>query len=214
MKLLKTCLCLVFIYLCTVSAGVEAVQTGGKGKKLLCWTNSDGVKECGDKLPPEYAQEGHEELNKSGRVVKETDRAKTAEELEEEKKQAVIKAAADKAAKDQAAKDKILLDTFSSVEDIELARDSKLATLESSISVAEKRGVKLHGSLDSRVNQAAAAEREGKTPPQNLLKDIESLKRQIKENDDFIANSRKEKEAVAATYNNDIVRYKELTAKK
>src|SRR3990172_1708840 len=110
MKLLKTCLYLVSIYLCTVSAGVEARET----KKLLCWTNSDGVKECGDKLPPEYAQEGHEVLNKSGRVVKETERVKTEEELAEAKKQAAIKAAAAKAAKEQAAKDKILLDTFSS----------------------------------------------------------------------------------------------------
>ena len=214
MKLLKTCLCLVSIYLCTVSAGVEAVQTVGKGKKLLCWTNSEGIKECGDKLPPEYAQEGHEELNKSGRVVKETERVKTEEELAEAKKQAAIKAEAAKAAKEQAAKDKILLDTFSSVKDIELARDSKIATLESSTSIAEKRGIKLHESLDSRVNQAAADEREGKTPSDKLLKDIESLKRQIKNNDDFIANSRKEKEAVKTAYDNDIVRYKELTAKK
>ena len=210
MKLLKTCLYLVFISLITVSAGVEARET----KKLLCWTNSDGVKECGDKLPPEYAQEGHEVLNKSGRVVKETERVKTEEELAEAKKQAAIKAAAAKAAKEQAAKDKILLDTFSSVEDIELARDSKIATLQSSISIAEKRGIKLQESLDSRVNQAAADEREGKTPPPQLLKNIESLKRQIKDNNDFLANSRNEKEAVAAAYNNDIVRYKELTAKK
>ena len=210
MKLLKTCLYLVFISLITVSAGVEARET----KKLLCWTNSDGVKECGDKLPPEYAQEGHEVLNKSGRVVKETERVKTEEELAEAKKQAAIKAAAAKAAKEQAAKDKILLDTFSSVEDIELARDSKIATLQSSISIAEKRDIKLQESLDSRVNQAAADEREGKTPPPQLLKNIESLKRQIKDNNDFLANSRNEKEAVAAAYNNDIVRYKELTAKK
>lgn len=214
MKLLKTCLYLVTICLFTVSAGIEAREAVGKSKKLLCWTNSDGVKECGDKLPPEYAQDSHEELNKSGRVVKETDRVKTEEEIEEEKKQAAIKAEEAKVAKEKALKDKILLDTFSGVGDIELARDSKIATLESTISIAKKRGVKMQESLDSRVNLAAAAEREGKAPPAQLLKDIESLKRQITNNDDFIANAIKERDAVTAAYNNDIERYKELTANK
>ena len=213
MKLLKTCLYLVSIYLCIVAAGVEARETGRGGKKLLCWTNSDGVKECGDKLPPEYAQEGHEELNKTGRVVKETERAKTEEELEEENKQAAIKAEEELLVKEQAKKDKMLLDTFFSVKDIEAARDSKIAALEASLSVAEKRGAKMQEALDSRVNQAAAAEREGKSPPASLLKDIESLKRQIKDNDDFIANVRKEETEVKAGYEKDIARYKELTAK-
>ena len=212
MNLFKTCFYSVFVYLCIISAGVEAREAGGGGKKLMCWTNSDGVKECGDKLPPEYAQEGHEELNKTGRVVKETGRAKTEEEVAEEKKQAKIKAEEERLVKEQVQKDKILLDTFFSVKDIESARDSKISTLESSISIAEKRGAKMQEAMDSRVNQAAVAEREGKTPPAHLVKDIESLKRQIKDNNEFIANSRKEKEVVKASYENDIARYKELTA--
>jgi hypothetical protein len=212
MKLLKICLYFVSVYLCLVCTGVEAVGAGG-GKKLLCWTNSDGVKECGDKLPPEYAQEEHEELSKkTGSVVKETERAKTEEQLAEEKKQAAIKAEEERVAKEQTKKDKILLDTFTNVKDIEMARDSKITTLESSIAVTEKRGTKMQADLDNRINQAAASEREGKTPPEHLRKDIESLQRQIKSNNDFIATTRKEEEEVKASYGRDIARYKELTA--
>jgi hypothetical protein len=213
MKLLKTCLYLVSICLCIVCVGAEAVGGGGGGKKLLCWTNSDGVKECGDKLPPEYAQQGHEELNKSGGVAKQTERAKTEEELAEDKKQAAIKTEEERVTKEQAKKDKILLDTFTSVKDIETARDSKINTLESSISIAEKRGIKMQENLDSRANQAATAEREGKTPPEHLLKDLDSLKRQIKSNNDFIATTRKEEDEVKASYESDIARYKELSTK-
>lgn len=209
MKLFNICLCLASFSLCFISAGVEA-----EGKKLLCWTNSDGVKECGDRLPPEYAQEGHEELNKTGRVVKETERAKTEEELAVEKKQAAIKAEKERAEKERAKQDKILLDTFTSVKDIETARDSKIQTLETSINLAENRNKKMQGDLDNRVDRAAAVDREGKTPPEYLLKEIESLKRQIQSNSDFINNSRKEEERVKASYESDIARYKELTAKK
>jgi hypothetical protein len=213
MKLLKTSFYLVSVYLCLVCTGVEARDAGGS-KKLLCWTNSDGVKECGDKLPPEYAQKEHKELNKTGNVVKETERAKTEDELAEEKKQAAIKAEEERTTQAQAKKDKILLDTFTSVKDIETARDSKINTLESSITIAVNRGTKLQENMDSRVNQAAAAEREGKTLPEHLLKDIESLKRQVKSNNDFITNTRKEEEEVKASYEKDIARYKELTDKK
>ena len=212
MKLLITSLYLVSIYLCIISTGVEA-RDKGETKKLLCWTNSDGVRECGDRLPPEYAQQGHEELDKRGMVVKETERVKTEEELAEEKKKAAIKAEEERAVMEQTKKDKILLDTFTSVKDIEVARDSKIATLESSISIAAKRGEKIQLDLDRRVNQAAAAEQAGKTPPEHLIKDIESLKRQIKGNNDYIANTRKEEEEVKASYERDIARYKELATK-
>lgn len=210
MKMLKLCLYLVSIYLCFVAAGVEARDKGGS--KLICWTNNDGVRECGDRLPPEYAQQEHEELNKRGMVVKETERAKTEEELAEEKKQAAIKAEEERVVKEQAKRDKILLDTFTSVKDIEAARDSKIATLETSINLAEKRGAKVQEELDRRVNQAAAAERAGKAPPDHLVRDIESLKRQVKTNNDFIASTRKEEEEVKASYESDIARYKELAS--
>ena len=30
------------------------------GAGIKCWTNNDGVRECGNAVPPEYAQQGHE----------------------------------------------------------------------------------------------------------------------------------------------------------
>ena len=53
--------------------------------RIVCWTNKEGVKECGDKLPPEYAESGHKELDNRGFVVDETAREKTDEEVAEEK---------------------------------------------------------------------------------------------------------------------------------
>lgn len=60
--------------------------------RIKCWTNNEGVKECGNKIPPEFAQKGHQELGKGGLVREKTERAKTDEELAEERRLAKIEA--------------------------------------------------------------------------------------------------------------------------
>jgi len=177
---------------------------------IKCWTNKDGVKECGDRIPPEYSQTGHQELNKQGLVVDETERAKTGEELEEAKKLAALKAEEDRIAAEQAKKDQILLDTFSSVDDLQMARDGKIAAIESSISLAQKRNEKMQQDLDKWVEKAAAEERSGKAPPEDLLKDIETLRGNIENNNAFIAEKHAEQETVKAAYTKDIERFNEL----
>ena len=58
--------------------------------RMKCWTNSEGIKECGDKIPPEYTDQGYQELSKGGIIIDEKERVKTKEELEKEKKAAAI----------------------------------------------------------------------------------------------------------------------------
>ena len=48
---------------------------------IKCWTNKEGVRECGNAVPPEYAQQAHEEKSTSGMTIKRTERSKTPEEL-------------------------------------------------------------------------------------------------------------------------------------
>ena len=66
----------------TLSGSVQA--------RIKCWTNNEGIKECGNKIPPEYAQQGHQEIGKGGIVREEVKRAKTKEELAEEKRLAKL----------------------------------------------------------------------------------------------------------------------------
>lgn len=178
--------------------------------RIVCWTNKDGVKECGDKVPPEYAQTDRQELSKQGLVVDEKERAKTDEELAEEKRQAELQAEQDRIAQEEARRDKILLDTFSNIDDIEMTRDGKIAAIQTSISLAEARNQKLQAELEKLVEQAANQERAGKPIPEDLEKDIESLRRQIKTNDDFIADKRKEQDLVREASAKDVERFKEL----
>ncbi|MFQ5659463.1 MAG: hypothetical protein ACE5GZ_03495 [Gammaproteobacteria bacterium] len=180
--------------------------------RIKCWTNSEGVRECGTSVPPEYAQKQHQELSKQGTLLKKQERAKTEEELKEEERLAAIEAEKKKQAEEQARKDKILLDTFSTVDDIEMARNGKLAAIDSRIKLTRKHIGKIQEDLDKRIKAAAAAERSGKAPNKALLQDIESLRRQIKNNQGFIEERRKEQKAIKQAYNADIERFKRLKA--
>ena len=178
--------------------------------RMKCWTNNEGVRECGDKVPPEYAQKGHQELGKGGIVREEKERAKTPEELAEEKRLAKLEEEKLKQEEAQKNQDRILMETFSSVGDIERARDERVTALEATIKLTQARNEKIQLDLDKRIKTAADQERAGKAPSEALLKDIDSLKRQIKNNDSFIEEKRAEQEEIKKSHAVDIARYKEL----
>jgi hypothetical protein len=177
---------------------------------IKCWTNKDGVRECGDKVPPEYSQQGHQELSKQGLVKEEQKRAKTDEELAAEAKTAAEAAEQKRIQQERAKQDMVLLETFSSLEDIEQVRKERLVAIESSIKLAEKRTETIQADLSKRIKSAADSERAGNAPNEALLKDIESLKRQINDNSEYIDGKRKEYEATNSEYDGYAKRFKEL----
>lgn len=194
---------LVLIFLFSTSLSSQAA-------KIKCWTNNEGIRECGTTIPPEFAQQSHQEINSQGRIVKEQERAKTEKEIDEEKRLAAIELENKKAEQEGIRKDKILLDIYAKVEDIEKARDDNIKVIKSRITLTMKRIEKTQADLDKRIQSAAAAERAGKEPNEALLKDIETLQKRIKNNGTFITERQEEIENVRASYNADIERFKEL----
>ena len=190
------------IVLSTLSAPLQA--------RFKCWTNNEGIRECGEKVPPEFVQKGHEEMSGQGIVLKKKERAKTEEELAEDARLAVIAAEQQKLEDEQAKQDRILLDTFTSVADIETVRDDKLAVIESSITLTHKRNEKTQQDLDKRIQAAAAAERAGNAPNEALLDDIKLLRARIEKNKVFIEVRKKDQDAVEAASGMDIKRFERL----
>jgi len=109
--------------------------------------------------------------------------------------------------------DRILLNTYSNTDDIQMTSDGKILALDSTIKLANKRNEKLQPNLDKLMAAAAGEELAGKQPSEDLLKDIESLKRQITNNEKFIADKRLEQEAIKKEYADKIVRFEQLTSK-
>ncbi len=196
-----------------LSAISGLMLSGSAQARMKCWTNNEGVRECGDRVPPEFAQQGHEEIGKGGLVREKTERAKTPEELAEEARLAKIEEEKLKAEEQRQLQDRILLETFATEQDIERARDDRITAVDATIKLTQARNEKIQVDLDKRIAKAAADERAGKTPSKALLKDIDSLKRQINNNKDFMDNKRKEQEEIRQKFALDIERYRELKSK-
>lgn len=189
---------------------VFATLSGPAQARFKCWTNNEGIRECGETVPPEFAQKGHQEISTQGVVLEKQERAQTKEELAQAARMAAAEEEQQKLKDEQATKDKILLDTFTSVADIETVRDDKLAVIESSITLTNKRNEKTQEDLDKRIEAAAAAELAGNAPNEALLKDIEILRARIAKNKIFIDDKRAEQDAVRKAADADIERFNRL----
>lgn len=196
-----------------ICMGLLVLSTPAQAR-IKCWENSDGVRECGETVPPEYAQKSHREISNQGITLEESAKVKTEEERLEEKRLLAIQEEEEAKKAEAKAQDKILLDTYSNTDDIQMTSDGKVAALESTINLANKRNEKIQSALDKRTAAAAAEELAGKQPSEELLKDIRSLKRQVKNNNKFIADKRLEQEETRKEYANKIDRFVELTGKK
>jgi hypothetical protein len=193
---------LTMLILVSVSLSAQA--------RIKCWKNKDGITECGESVPPEYSQKSHTELNDQGMVIEKTKRAKTEEELQEEASKKAAAAEEKRKKEEKEKQDRILLYTYSSVKDIKIVRDEQLDALEANIKLTQKRNKKIQNELNNRMKAAAAAEQAGKKPGDRLLKDIERLKHQIKNNNKFIDERRQDIDKTKQEYEEKIARFKEL----
>lgn len=181
-----------------------------------CWTNKEGVRECGNAVPPEYAQQENETINKHGMVTEVKARAKTKEELEQER----LKAEAEKRRQEEEAArrreqevyDRVLLSTFLNEQEIINARDRKVSSVDATIEITRISIDKLEADLQKERRRAANYERKGKNIPENVQNAIDSLERQIADKQGYIASKEKEKVALREKYAKDLERFRELKA--
>jgi hypothetical protein len=200
--------------ICAVGVAVLGYGPDSEARRIKCWTNDQGIRECGNVVPPKYQQKGHVEINKQGIQVREQQRAKTPEELETERRQAEEarknKMEADRLAKIQAEKDRVLLDTFTSEEDLLLAHRGRLAAIDSRIH--HRRQILNDTEIDLKAarSKAASQERSGQPVGESLKEEIDAGVKQIADNKAFIAARFQEKVDLEKQFQKDLARYREL----
>ena len=187
-----------------------ASNMAADGARMKCWVNHEGIHECGNRVPPEYIQQGYLEIDKEGIVREVKERAKTPAELAEARRLAALEAAEQKQKEELQARNRVLLQTFSSVSDIERARDDRVTALEAAIKLVGIRNENIRLNLNEYIKKAADSQRMGQTPAPTLLEDIEALRRQIRNNSRFIDEKRVEQEQIRQAHALDIERYKRL----
>jgi Domain of unknown function (DUF4124) len=180
--------------------------------KLYKWVDNNGTTHYGETIPPEYADKDRVELNKEGRVIKSeevmTPERRRAKELEEEKKREE-----DKAAYEQQLRDKTLLNTYSNVNEIDLAKTRSLQQIDARINV-------LDSYLKSANEKLLALQAEANNDTEANRKIPDSLQEDLKDAQDRLIKLQQdsekpnaEKAAMEARFAADRARYIELTGK-
>ena len=199
---------------CALAVLATVLLPGSASAGIKCWTNSDGVRECGHAVPPEYAQKSHREMTNTGVTVGTTERAKSGEELrtqrEEEARLAVIKAEEARKIRERQTKDRVLLSTFTTEKDLTLAHEGQVAAIDIRIDHTERILNQLEKSLKQLHAQAANLERSGKTITPELKNKIAKVERQFQDSHSYIEKRRLQKAELASQFEEDLDRYREL----
>lgn len=184
---------------------------------IKCWTNNAGQRECGNAVPPEFAQQGHQELSEHGYTIRSQGRAKTAEELEKERQEeerlAKLQAQREQENATQAQSDRVLLQTYTTEEDLMLARSGQLAALDSRIKHTEQIVAKLERTLAQLLSDAASMERSGRVVSAEHHAEIDKVRNQIQSNGGMIEQRSRERAKIIAKFDEDLARYRALRGK-
>jgi len=193
--------------ICTILA---IILTQPAAAKLYKWVDEKGKTHYTDKLPPSQTSKPRSELNERGITVKKVDRAKTAEEIAQEKELERLRKEKEEIIEKQKAEDRVLLRTFRSGDDIIMAQDGKIVALDVMIDIAKSNIKQSKTQLVNMQNSAAGMERRGQKPSAKLLKDIASTRQQLKDSYATIINREKDKESIRKKTQADLKRFREL----
>lgn len=200
----------------TLALWLTSAYTPTAAAALYKWIDEDGQVRYSDRLPPSQVKKKHHQMSKQGVVLSTTDEARSEEEVAEEleKQQALEKERAEQARLKQIQdqKDQVLLLTFSSAEEIDLARNDRIAVLDSVIRLIEKSIEATQVKLDEL--NASAEEvylSQGKEVPGGLAQKIEHFSRKIENRQAQLQLKLDEKKKINEKFDFDLERYRLLT---
>ena len=195
---------------CVLAILLITPQVSVADSKLYRYLNEQGNVVVDHQIPQEYIHGGYEIIDKKGAVLEVVPRALTPEEQEvaRERKLAEEAAVAEEARLKEW--DESLLLRYSTVEDIEAARERALDSLRIRLSILSANRRSLIQRVENYQAQAAEIERNGGTVDKLRLRTISDLQQQIAVTERAIAERQGEIESVSAIFQADIDRFAKL----
>lgn len=189
------------------AAGAGAQQ---KGKKLYCW-NENGVRTCGDALPPGATDLARTEINaRSGATTREVGRTLTAAEraaAAQAERQAADSAAA--AASDKR-HDLAMVASYATEADLRKSFGERTSLLDDALKGSAMSEANLRRSLVSLLDQANALELSRKPIPPALLKSVRSQHADLEKQLRITAGQRAERVALDGELAAAVDRYRAM----
>ena len=179
--------------------------------KLYRWVDKNGQVHYGDSVPPEYAEQDRDILNRQGVPVGREEGLITPEE-------AAAKAAADKAERDEKKRklrDRVLLQTYQSVKELEALRDTRLELVDAQLTIQEQSLANLRAQRAQIERMAARyspinGSADALPLPEELALDLERSASDIDTQQANLVKRREDRESIRLNFEADIARYKEL----
>lgn len=191
---------------------LASAAAGGGAPQFYKWVDGQGRVHYSDAVPPQAAGQQREVKSQSGQTVQIIEPPPTRQQLAA--KQRVHEAAleAEQRRRAQEEYDRTLLLTFSSVQEMETARDERLRAIAAQMNLIRARLDKLQARLQAQRGKAAHIERTGASDPTPVYAEIAQLQRHIDANGTFIERQLEEQQRIRRQFARDMMRYRELMA--
>lgn len=192
----------------TLSIVLATLAAEAAGNFYCCPDPASGRRTCGDTLPEVCRGKAYKVIDSAGNVLKEVGPPLSAEQKAEAAAQAQRKQEQDDLAREQRRKDQALLDTYSSVKDIDAAQQQAEADLQHAIISANAQIDVLRQQRKKFENEAEFYKK--KTVPPEVTKGLREADYSIKLLEETREVKRRDFQTVKAKYDNDRKRYLEI----
>ena len=196
---------------CLPAAILLGAYTGSvTAAELYRYQNEAGVTVVDWAIPAAYVGSGYEVLNESGQIVRVVPPVKTDTELERDAVAARAQEAEAAAQAAQLERDTFLLRRYSTIEDIEAARDRSLRELDIRIAILSGQRDTLSQQLARHQSALDTAAQSDAASPQYEEETVAALKAEIQSLDEASKGRQQQAAALAEAYSRDIARFAEL----
>jgi hypothetical protein len=178
---------------------------------LYKWVDERGAVHYSDKIPAEAVNRGNTELDRQGRTVRKTAAALTPEQVRARNEEVLRQRQLAKEREETDRRDRALIATYARESDIDLARARALGTIDSQLQSARVYA----GQLTKRRKELVDKPRSpgaGAVPPA-AERELEGIDSELAKTNALIEARTQESMAVAAKYDADRQRYRELLAR-
>lgn len=195
-----------------VSAFLVLVQVPPLAAERLLYryVDDNGSTVIAYQVPPDRVAYGYEVLGEDGRVIDVVPRQLTEEERADQAARIAAQRAADREAERLREWDESLLLRFSSIEDIEAARDREIGNLQVRIVGLKSRLRTLRDQVENYQAQLADQERRGVAPDDATRRAVAALQEEIAATEVSIGDKRVEVARVRDDYARDLERFRTL----
>lgn len=175
------------------------------------WVDEHGKTHYGDTIPAQYAGQGTSEMDKKGLIIKKTpaalspDQRKAQEDALASQKVEALKVM------ERSRKDKALLNTYSTEQEIDMARDRNLTQIDLAAQSDQVRQKSAQTRLTKFRNQSYDLIRAKKAVSAELKQDIENAEKEVAQINATLRQHLQNKEAARTRFEGDKTRYRDLT---